>query len=96
MPRLFPAASHTTIYYMTVWFGINDASNGRHHVPLDEYKENLIDILLHLLEKFGVENTRLLLICPSPIAEPVAMDRRNVRRSLFLGFKNLVRTDFLL
>ena len=70
---------------MTVWFGTNDASTG-HYVPLAEYKENLVDILVHLLEKFGVEDSRLLLICPSPVVEAVASSQRKVRGTVLFCF----------
>jgi lysophospholipase L1-like esterase len=54
MPDLFPTheANHTLI---TVFFGANDAADAgsqpRQHVPLDEYKANLHEMIAYLRTK---------------------------------------------
>jgi isoamyl acetate esterase len=53
----------------TIFFGANDASlekeNPHHHVPLEEYKANLAEIVAKTQESFP--ESRILLITPPPI-----------------------------
>jgi lysophospholipase L1-like esterase len=53
----------------TIFFGANDASlvteNPHHHVPLDEYKANLKELVAKTQESFP--ESRILLITPPPV-----------------------------
>ncbi|KAL0353006.1 UNVERIFIED_CONTAM: GDSL esterase/lipase [Sesamum angustifolium] len=71
--RVFPAAeSRDAPVAVTVFFGANDAAvpdrcSGFQHVPLDEYKQNLHDIVAFLKKQWP--STRIILITPPPIDE---------------------------
>ncbi|KAK6149992.1 hypothetical protein DH2020_017517 [Rehmannia glutinosa] len=57
---------------VTVFFGANDASlpdrcSGFQHVPIEEYKQNLVAIVAFLKKQWP--STRILLITPPPIDE---------------------------
>lgn len=70
-----------------IFFGANDAclegAEGSQHVPVERYKQNLIDIINHSAVK--AHNPRIILVTPPPMNEYVAeendrskglMDRR--------------------
>ncbi|CAF9917388.1 hypothetical protein IMSHALPRED_003557 [Imshaugia aleurites] len=66
-----PKPEQARLRFMTVFFGANDAclpgSATGQHVPLDEYKKNLKNILKH--PSVIAQNPRLILLTPPPINE---------------------------
>lgn len=70
--KIFPPGSEDAPALVSIFFGANDAAlpNGSHqrqYVPLSEYKENLLKIVLHVQSLS--KNTRVVLITPPPIYE---------------------------
>lgn len=65
--------SHTSILYVTVCIGANDASsptqNPIQSVSISEYRRNLIDIL-KFIQAVGVPYNRIIVLAPPPIADP--------------------------
>ncbi|KAJ2354556.1 isoamyl acetate-hydrolyzing esterase [Coemansia erecta] len=66
LPRVMPSDSNAKVRLLTILFGANDAqfSPLKCHVPLDEYKRNIRDIV----QMFGAD-TRILLITPPPVGD---------------------------
>ncbi|KAJ0062645.1 hypothetical protein NL108_004264 [Boleophthalmus pectinirostris] len=75
LPRLVGAQDSTDspIVAVTVFFGANDAAlkdkNRQQHVPLQEYSENLKEII-KILASVGVSADKVIFITPPPIHEP--------------------------
>eukprot|EP00250_Pteridium_aquilinum_P005207 c15339_g1_i1 orf=582-1289(-) len=70
LPKIFPQDSQEPPLLVTIFFGANDAAvlNGgssRQHVPLQEYKNNLLKIISHI--KASGNATRVVLITPPPV-----------------------------
>ncbi|KDP31089.1 hypothetical protein JCGZ_11465 [Jatropha curcas] len=70
--HLFPIGSIKPPVAVTIFFGANDAAlkgrtSERQHVPVDEYKENLRKIVLHLKE--CSPTMLVILITPPPVDE---------------------------
>lgn len=70
--HLFPLDAPTPPVAVTIFFGANDAAllgrtRERHHVPLEEYKENLRKIIHHF--KKCSPSVQALLITPPPVDE---------------------------
>mmetsp|Transcript_88849 Transcript_88849/g.176678 ORF Transcript_88849/g.176678 Transcript_88849/m.176678 type:complete len:278 (-) Transcript_88849:73-906(-) len=69
LPLLFDVPDASSVRLVTIFFGANDAShmehNPRQHVPLQEYKENLRKLVIHVCSK--CLNAKVLLICPPPV-----------------------------
>lgn len=66
-PRIFGKTEHTVLF-VTVWFGLHDASMGSRHVSLGDYMDNLSC----LLKKFRVlqrASFPILLLTPAPVYE---------------------------
>lgn len=75
-----------------ILFGSNDAcfleaQNGQ-HVPLDQYKKNLVDLVTH--PKVTAHKARLLLVTPPPIEE-----RRLEHRVKSQGYSKLNRSNIV-
>ncbi|XP_057764358.1 GDSL esterase/lipase At5g45920-like [Salvia miltiorrhiza] len=69
--KVFPATGEAPLA-VTVFFGANDAAlpdryGGFQHVPLDEYKQNLLAIVAFFKKQWP--STRIILITPPPIDE---------------------------
>ncbi|KAL9076568.1 MAG: hypothetical protein Q9161_000900 [Pseudevernia consocians] len=66
-----PKPEQARLRFMAVFFGANDAclpgSSTDQHVPLNEYKENLRDILKH--SSVVAQKPRLILLTPPPVNE---------------------------
>ena len=66
-----PEVIHTYVVQQTVFFGANDAclpgSHTDQHVPLEFFKQNLIDILKH--SSVIAQKPRLILVTPPPVNE---------------------------
>ena len=64
----------TSILYVTVCIGANDASsptqNPIQSVPISEYRKNLVDIL-SFIHAAGVPYDRIIVVAPPPVADPV-------------------------
>ncbi|XP_053290196.1 isoamyl acetate-hydrolyzing esterase 1 homolog [Pleuronectes platessa] len=79
LPRLISSHSsddninNNNIAAVTVFFGANDCSledkNPQQHIPLQEYSENLKEII-RLLALAGVSADRVIFITPPPLHEP--------------------------
>jgi len=68
MNRLFKKGGSTAkTALITIFLGINDASfdDSSQHVPLGEYRENMVKILNHLRHTY--EKASIVLITPAPI-----------------------------
>ncbi|OWZ05881.1 Isoamyl acetate-hydrolyzing esterase [Phytophthora megakarya] len=81
--------AYTPPSLITVWLGTNDAvltngSNSERHVPIDEYKDNLVKIVDRF--RTAVPDAKLLLITPSHIDDiaraKFADDRTDAKRGL--------------
>lgn len=61
---------HTNVQLVTLFLGANDASdaklNERQHVPLDQYKSNLKNIVSLIRSNFG-KDVNIILITPPPV-----------------------------
>ncbi|XP_049997878.1 isoamyl acetate-hydrolyzing esterase 1 homolog isoform X2 [Alexandromys fortis] len=73
LPRLIREENSVeTPVAVTVFFGANDASlkgeNPKQHVPLDEYRANLRDMVQYLASA-GIPQERVILITPPPLHE---------------------------
>ncbi|KAK2593957.1 isoamyl acetate-hydrolyzing esterase [Conoideocrella luteorostrata] len=71
LPKIIPDPKQTRVRFIAILFGSNDAcfpeaSNGQ-HVPLDQYKKNLVQLLTHPVLK--AHKSRVLLVTPPPIEE---------------------------
>lgn len=66
------AAPHATTALTTVWYGANDAADGklnaRQHVSLDEYRKNLAEIVTRV-RRGGCD--RVIVLSPPPIHEEI-------------------------
>ncbi|PVU90078.1 hypothetical protein BB559_004803 [Furculomyces boomerangus] len=66
--------SPAVIKLVTIFFGANDATTTDfpQHVPLDEYKQNIIDMVNHIKDpasEYYMPETKVILITPPPICE---------------------------
>ncbi|KAI5785539.1 SGNH hydrolase-type esterase domain-containing protein [Peziza echinospora] len=79
--RLMEQISSDVLLFI-IWVGTNDAClpGSPHHVPLDELKENLHEMVTTLRTNPKTSKTRVLLITPPPIY-PDACVHPDVRRS---------------
>lgn len=69
LPQLYPHSSSLANCRMfTIFLGANDASTGEQHVPVDEFRANLQNMIGYL-QKMGLQNDRILLISLPPIDE---------------------------
>mmetsp|Transcript_138714 Transcript_138714/g.312276 ORF Transcript_138714/g.312276 Transcript_138714/m.312276 type:complete len:410 (-) Transcript_138714:116-1345(-) len=71
--QVFPEkANWDDVAFVTLFFGANDASlplvGARQHVPMDEYKENLVQLCAYF--KRVIPKAKLVLITPPPV-DPV-------------------------
>ena len=77
--QAFPCLALT----QAIFFGANDAclpgSSTGQHVPLDEYKQNIRDIVQH--PSITAQNPRLILITPPPVDEYKLEESGLVKRS---------------
>ncbi|KAL6174899.1 hypothetical protein ACLB2K_051544 [Fragaria x ananassa] len=83
LQQIFPLDSRKPPAAATIFFGANDAAilgrtSERQHVPLEEYKENLRKIVLHLKE--CSPTILIVLITPPPVDEE---GRNEFARSLY-------------
>jgi lysophospholipase L1-like esterase len=70
LPRIIPPPSDGRIVYLILLFGANDAAlpdTTGQHIPLQEYKENIMALLTHPL--ITAHCPRLILVTPPPIDE---------------------------
>ncbi|KAI9886495.1 MAG: hypothetical protein M1823_001675 [Watsoniomyces obsoletus] len=73
LPEFMPTPEQAKVSFMTVFFGANDAclpdsGEGKsQHVPLERYRENLVNIIEHPMVK--AHNPRIILIAPPPVDE---------------------------
>ncbi|XP_030642927.1 isoamyl acetate-hydrolyzing esterase 1 homolog isoform X1 [Chanos chanos] len=75
LPRIIPDqhSAETHIAAVTIFFGANDCAledkNPQQHVPIQEFTENLKDIVRHLTSS-GLSTDKVILITPPPLHEP--------------------------
>ncbi|KAK1691201.1 GDSL-like Lipase/Acylhydrolase [Colletotrichum godetiae] len=73
LPEMFPPPSPSgpQLKYLLVLLGANDAIQPMHtttqHVPLEDYKQNLVKIVTH--PNITAHNPKILLVTPPPIDE---------------------------
>ncbi|KAM9316053.1 isoamyl acetate-hydrolyzing esterase 1 homolog [Gastrophryne carolinensis] len=71
LPKLIPKSEDTAA--VTIFFGANDSAlkeeNPQQHVPLQEYTENLRN-MVHYLKSVDVSPDKIVLITPPPLHEP--------------------------
>ncbi|KAH7352845.1 hypothetical protein KP509_19G066500 [Ceratopteris richardii] len=72
LAKNFPEKSTHPPYLVTVFFGANDAvlldsKDNSKHVPLEEYKSNLLKIVSHI--KASNNAAHIILITPPPVSE---------------------------
>ncbi|KAJ5903350.1 GDSL Lipase/Acylhydrolase family protein, partial [Penicillium tannophilum] len=68
-PKFFPSPQIATVRFITIFFGANDAAVPGHnqHVPLEQYKQNLTDIVQH--PAMLAQNPHIIFITPPPVNE---------------------------
>ncbi|KAF2270011.1 SGNH hydrolase, partial [Lojkania enalia] len=71
LPSIIPPPGQARIRFLVVFFGANDASvpwgDNKQHIPLDEYKDNLKNIITH--PQVAAHNARIILVTPPPVNE---------------------------
>ncbi|KAF7677619.1 hypothetical protein GT037_004478 [Alternaria burnsii] len=71
LPAIVPPPDQAKIRFMTVFFGANDSSlpdaPNKQHISLNEFIQNLKDIIFH--PKIKAHNPRIILVAPPPINE---------------------------
>ncbi|KAM7334816.1 hypothetical protein ACRRTK_005293 [Alexandromys fortis] len=87
LPRLIREENSVeTPVAVTVFFGANDASlkgeNPKQHVPLDEYRANLRDMVQYLASA-GIPQERVILITPPPLHE-AAWEKECILKGLLI------------
>uniref|UniRef100_A0AAZ3SS48 Isoamyl acetate-hydrolyzing esterase 1 homolog n=1 Tax=Oncorhynchus tshawytscha TaxID=74940 RepID=A0AAZ3SS48_ONCTS len=98
LPRLISkdSASSNHIAAVTVFFGANDCAledkNPQQHIPLQEYSENLKDIVKHL-GSVGVSADKVIFITPPPLNEP-AWEKECVLKGSALNRLNSVAGQY--
>ena len=70
LPKIVNKELAKDIVAATVFFGANDAAveEASQHVPIAEYKANLVAIV-HYLQSLDIPKSKILLICPPPVHE---------------------------
>ncbi|EFY88381.1 GDSL Lipase/Acylhydrolase family protein [Metarhizium acridum CQMa 102] len=96
LPKIMPDPQQTRVRFMAILFGSNDAcfpdaENGQ-HVPLDQYKKNLVKLLTH--PALEAHNPRLLLVTPPPIEERRLDHRVKSQGYLKLNRSNVVTKQY--
>ncbi|MCJ1316743.1 hypothetical protein MMC15_002064 [Xylographa vitiligo] len=71
LPRFMPSTEQARVRIMVIWFGANDAclpgSSSQQHIPLEEFKQNLKDIVNH--DSVRDQQPSIILITPPPVDE---------------------------
>lgn len=71
LPSIVPPPDQARIRLLLIFFGANDASlpqaENNQHIPLDEYKQNLENIICHPL--IVAHKASIILVAPPPINE---------------------------
>jgi len=89
-PALFPRGAGKQVHFMTVLFGTNDASAQQGKgVELLQYRDNMLDLLVYLLDVYGVPENRLLVLCPPPVNDAVS----TFRKASFLVIFHLIASN---
>ncbi|KAG8405168.1 isoamyl acetate-hydrolyzing esterase, variant 2 [Metarhizium acridum] len=96
LPKIMPDPQQTRVRFMAILFGSNDAcfpdaENGQ-HVPLDQYKKNLVKLLTH--PALEAHHPRLLLVTPPPIEERRLDHRVKSQGYLKLNRSNVVTKQY--
>ncbi|KAH9867963.1 hypothetical protein IAQ61_007269 [Plenodomus lingam] len=77
LPAIIPSPDEAKLRFLIIFFGANDSSlpdaPNKQHVPLDEYKENLENIIHH--PKIVAHSPRIILVAPPPINEHLLWPR---------------------
>lgn len=96
LPQILPDPEQTRVRFMAILFGSNDAclpdaANGQ-HVPLDQYKKNLVQLVTH--PALEAHKPRLLLVTPPPIEERRLDHRVKSQGYLKLNRSNVVTKQY--
>ncbi|XP_041486285.1 isoamyl acetate-hydrolyzing esterase 1 homolog isoform X2 [Microtus oregoni] len=97
LPRLIRKENSVeTPVAVTVFFGANDSSlqgeNPKQHVPLDEYRANLRDMVQYLTSA-GIPQERVILITPPPLHE-AAWEKECILKGCKLNRLNAVVGEY--
>eukprot|EP01113_Clastostelium_recurvatum_P049327 TRINITY_DN9122_c0_g1_i2.p1 TRINITY_DN9122_c0_g1~~TRINITY_DN9122_c0_g1_i2.p1 ORF type:complete len:247 (-),score=59.99 TRINITY_DN9122_c0_g1_i2:36-755(-) len=65
--KIIPSAKEAKVLYTTLWFGANDAAfpPNNQHVPLEEYKQNMIDVIKMI--RSHQPSSPVIVITPPPV-----------------------------
>jgi lysophospholipase L1-like esterase len=68
LPRVFSGPPAESCLFCTIFFGANDAAlpGQLQHVPVDEYGQNLVQIVKHIRGTFQSNDFPILMITPPP------------------------------
>ena len=77
---------------IVIFFGANDSidESVAQHVPLDEYKDNLKKMVL--MTKKSLDSTKVILMTPPPVYEPVLEERNQAKGKTLLVDRSNERT----
>ena len=71
-PRLLDSTAAKDVAVLTIFFGANDSAmkelNPHQHISLDEYTQNLHDLVLHAVS-VGVAKEKIIMLTPPPLNE---------------------------
>ncbi|EME45583.1 hypothetical protein DOTSEDRAFT_71327 [Dothistroma septosporum NZE10] len=84
LPHALPRPKCAKLRFMTFFFGANDArlpgtpGGPQQHIPLDEYRQNTIELITHR-DVLAHQDVRRILITPPPVDERKCLenDKRN-------------------
>ena len=85
------------VLLITIFFGANDAAlpdqgSARQHVPLDEYRENLLTLIDSAHEAYPT--AKIIVITPPPVYGPQRLAWQKVRTEVLFFFCVRVRSTF--
>ncbi|XP_074144203.1 isoamyl acetate-hydrolyzing esterase 1 homolog [Sminthopsis crassicaudata] len=97
LPRLIRKSSNAdNLVTVTIFFGANDSAlkdeNPKQHIPLEEYAENLKNMIQYL-KSVDVPESRIILITPPPLSES-AWEKECIAQGYKLNRMNLVVGEY--
>lgn len=93
LPRVFPGPPQEGCLFCTVFFGANDAAlpGQVQHVPMEEYGDNIVQVVRHVRSTFGSSGFPILLLTPPPFDAQAWMAFREIDTP---GRDNLVAKSY--
>ncbi|XP_074065737.1 isoamyl acetate-hydrolyzing esterase 1 homolog isoform X1 [Macrotis lagotis] len=97
LPRLIRKSSNAeNLVAITIFFGANDSAlkdeNPKQHIPLDEYIENLKNMIQYL-KSIDIPESRIILITPPPLCES-AWEKECIAQGFKLNRTNVVVGEY--